>query len=125
MKLQHHKNLDRFLAGTQERKIDLPAKRHPGEKSGHILSVSSNLLGICFIVLTSIKVLGKANETIIDEIAALCILLFMTSCILSFLSIRWIHKKSTWLEDIADVVFLAGLSLLFVTTVLFSFNIIQ
>jgi hypothetical protein len=124
MKLQHHKNLDRFLADTQETKTNAPAKQH-AEKSGHILSVSSNLLGISFIVLTSIKVLGKANETIIDEIAAMCILLFMASCILSFLSIRWVHKKSTWLENIADAVFLAGLSLLFVTTLLFSFNIIQ
>ena len=94
------------------------------DKSAHILSVSSNLLGICFVVLTSIKVLGKSGETIVDEIAAVTIILFMTSCIISFLSIRWARKKSGWLENIADVIFLFGLSLLFITTILFSFNVI-
>jgi hypothetical protein len=48
----------------------------------------------------------------------------MASCILSFLSIRG-NIKSRKLENIADYFFLAGLSLLFITTILFSFNIIS
>ena len=95
------------------------------DKSPHILNASSNLLGICFIVLTSLKVLDKAETTIIDEITIVAIVFFMTSCILSFLSIRNINRKSIVLERMADIIFLAGLFLLFVTTILFSLNIIR
>ena len=95
------------------------------EKSPHILNASSNLLGICFIVLTSIKILKKTNQTIIDDITIIAIFLFMASCIFSFLSIRKRNKSSQSLESIADIIFLGGLSLLFITTVLFSFNIIE
>ena len=95
------------------------------DKSSHILNTSSNLLGICFLVLTSLKVLGKSEQTIIDEITFAAIILFMTSCLLSFLSMRKQTRHSQLLEKIADLVFLAGLSVLFITTILFSFNIIR
>ena len=94
------------------------------DKSPHILNASSNLLGLCFVVLTSLKLLNIAGKTIIDELTTIAIMFFMASCILSFLSIRGSIKKSGKLENIADIFFLAGLSLLFVTTLLFSFNII-
>jgi hypothetical protein len=35
--------------------------------SRHILPTSSNLLGLCFVILTFIKLSKIANETIIDE----------------------------------------------------------
>lgn len=95
------------------------------DKSPHILNASSNLLGLCFVVLTSLKLLNIAGKTIIDELTTLAIMLFMAACILSFLSIKGSIKKSGRLESIADIFFLAGLSLLFITTILFSFNIID
>lgn len=95
------------------------------EKSPHILNASSNLLGICFIVLTSLKVLDKSEKTVIDEVTVVAIILFMASCVFSFLSIRRNNKTSELSEKIADIIFLAGLSLLFITTLLFSFNIIK
>jgi hypothetical protein len=95
------------------------------DKSPHILNASSNLLGICFIVLTSLKVMKLAGETLIDEAAIVASLLFMTSCVLSFLSIRNNNKRSGIYEKIADYLFLSGLTLLFLTTILFSFNIIK
>lgn len=94
------------------------------EKSPHILNASSNLLGICFIVLTSLKLLDKSEKTIIDEVTIVAIILFMTSCVFSFLSIRGM-KGSDRLEQVADIIFLGGLLLLFVTTILFSMNIIK
>jgi hypothetical protein len=94
------------------------------DKSPHILNASSNLLGLCFVVLTSLKLLNIAGKTFIDELTTVAIMFFMAACILSFLSIRGSIKKSGRPESIADVFFLAGLSLLFVTTLLFSFNII-
>ena len=99
--------------------------KQQNEKSPHILNASSNLLGICFIVLASLKLLDKSEKTIIDEITVAAIVLFMASCILSFLSIRRENRKSEMFERVADIIFLAGLSLLFVTTLLFSFNVIK
>lgn len=95
------------------------------DKSPHVLNASSNLLGLCFVVLTSLKLLNIAGKTIIDELTTLAIIFFMASCILSFLSIRGNIKKSSRLENIADFLFLSGLVLLFATTLLFSFNIIS
>lgn len=95
------------------------------EKKGYILNVSSNLLGICFIVLASLKVSGKSNATIIDDISAAAIVLFMASCIGSFLSMKVKGRPAVLFENLADGIFLSGLTLLFVTTLLFSFNIIS
>jgi len=99
--------------------------KQTNDKSPHILNASSNLLGICFIVLTSLKLLNKSETTIIDEVTVVAIILFMASCILSFLSIRGVNKRSTLFEQVADIIFLGGLSLLFLTTLLFSFNVIK
>ncbi len=95
------------------------------EKSPHILNTSSNLLGLCFIVLTSIKVLNLKAATIIDEIATLAIIMFMISCILSFLSMRKNENSNNRLEKAADIFFLSGLFLLFITAMFLSFNIIR
>lgn len=95
------------------------------EKSPHILNASSNLLGICFILLTSLKLFNISQKTFIDEMTAGAVVLFMTSCLLSFLSIRGNKKKSFRLEKIADYFFLIGLVVLFITTLLFSFDIIS
>jgi hypothetical protein len=94
------------------------------EKSPHILNTSANLLGICFIVLTSFKVLGKSDESVIDEITLAALILFMSSCLFSFLSIRSNSERSLKYEKIADIIFLSGLSVLFITTILFAFNFI-
>ncbi|MEO5595289.1 MAG: hypothetical protein ABIR15_04195 [Chitinophagaceae bacterium] len=99
--------------------------KEQNEKSSHILNASSNLLGICFIVLTSLKLLDKSEKTIIDEITVVAIILFMASCIFSFLSLRGSDRRSAFFEQVADVIFLGGLSLLFLTTILFSLNIIK
>jgi hypothetical protein len=94
------------------------------EKSPHILNASSNLLGICFIVLTSLKLLNKGSQTIIDDITLGAIILFMGSCIFSFLSLRSKNSFGEKLEKAADYMFIVGLLLLFITTLLFSFNLI-
>lgn len=76
-------------------------------------------------MVTSINVMNISFRTIIDEIATVATLLFMSSCLLSFLSIRGNLRRSRRLENLADYVFLSGLILLFITTLLFSFNIID
>lgn len=91
----------------------------------HILNASSTLLGLCFVVLTSLK-LGDNHETsLIDEFTAVAILIFMTSSILSYLSMRNSKLTGNKYEKVADLAFLAGLIVLFITTLLVTLNIIQ
>jgi len=94
-------------------------------RSPHILSTSANLLGICFIVLTSLKKLNLADSSIIDEFAVAAVILFMTSCILSFISMRKGDAVSQRLEKTADFIFLSGLVVLFIATILIAFNLIS
>lgn len=94
-------------------------------KSPHILNTSANLLGFCFIVLTSVRITKLNESSFIDEGAALAIISFMSSCLLSFLSMRNKNdKRADKLENLADIFFLCGLIVLFLTTMLITFNII-
>ena len=98
--------------------------KEKNDKSPHILNASSNLLGLCFVVLTSLKLLNISHKTIIDDLTIAATIFFMASCILSFLSIRGNAKNEGWYERFADFFFLGGLIILFMTTILFSLNLI-
>lgn len=95
------------------------------KRAPHILSTSANLLGICFIVLTSLKKFNLADGSLIDEFAVLAVIIFMASCILSFISMRQVTKTSQRLEQAADFIFLSGLIVLFLATLLIAFNLIK
>ncbi len=93
-------------------------------KSSHILNTSSNLLGFCLVVLTSIKISKFAQATIIDEITGVTAIFLVVSCILSFLSIRSENeKRANKLERIADIIFIIGLSCIALTVILVSFDL--
>jgi len=92
------------------------------EKSPHILNAASNLLGFCFVVLTTLKVLKLDHLTKIDELTAATIFLLMASIIFSFLSIR--NQKRLW-ERIADISFILAISCLFLITMFFTLDIIR
>jgi hypothetical protein len=94
-------------------------------KAPHILNTSANLLGICFLVLTSLKVLKLSGTTFIDECTSVAAILFMSSSILSFLSIRNKSEKSNKYENVADTIFLVGLICLFVTIMMVTFNFMK
>ena len=94
-------------------------------RSPHILSTSDNLLGICFIVLTSLKKLNLSDSSLIDEFAVAAVMFFMASCILSFISMRKGESISQRLEKTADFIFLSGLVILFIATILIAFNLIS
>lgn len=84
--------------------------------SKHILPTSANLLGLCFAILSFIKLAGLANETIIDEVIVIAILLFLLSSIVSYISMRSLEKEEYY-ERIAEFIFLGGLLLLGVCAV--------
>ena len=95
------------------------------DKSPHILNTSATLLGLCFIVLTSLKLNNQSEVTLIDELTAIAIIMFMASSFLSFLSMRSNRIPSARFEKFADFIFLSGLFFLFLTTMFILFNVIH
>ena len=91
--------------------------------SHHILPTAANLLGLCFVILSVIKIMKLGAETIIDELVAFGVVIFLIASIFSYASIRS-TTRSEVLEKIADIVFLVGLGLLTVTSFIIVFEII-
>ncbi|MEO6830890.1 MAG: hypothetical protein ABI378_01595 [Chitinophagaceae bacterium] len=90
-------------------------------QSSHVLNASSNLVGMCLIIQTSIQVLGYSNKSYIDEITAVATCFFISACLFSYLSIRSMKiARANRLERIGDLSFLTGLGLLFLMVVLIS-----
>lgn len=95
-------------------------------RSPHILNTSANLLGFCFVVLTSVRISKFSASTSIDEVTGVACVLLMASCILSFLAMRHRNaRKSDRLEYIADVIFLSALSFITVMIALVAFNLFE
>ncbi len=94
-------------------------------KSPQILNSSSNFLGFCFLVLTSLKFFKFSATTFLDEIVSVCFVIFMFSCLSAFLSIRSKTKNALLYETLAEYSFLAGLIIIFLMTILFMLEIIH
>jgi hypothetical protein len=89
----------------------------------YILSTSSNLMGICFILITGFK-LTKSNEgTMADEVSMAAAVMFLVSCIFSYMSMRG-GKNEARHETIADYLFLGGLFTLSAAVLIFSTGMI-
>jgi predicted transporter len=92
-------------------------------KRPHILSNSSNLLGICFIIIAGLKLSKMSIATYADEISMVAAIGFMTSCVLSYMSIRS-DKSAETMERFADYFFLFGLFTLFTAVLIFSLDVL-
>jgi len=90
-------------------------------RSPHVLNAASNLMGICFLIQTSIRVLGYRSKSYIDECTAAATCFFMLACLFSYLAIRSETMRSRRLERVADLFFLLGLVLLCGMVVAISF----
>lgn len=85
------------------------------QRTPHILSTASNLLGFCLIVQTSMRLGGGLERTFVDELTALTSLVLMVTCILSFLSLCSHNtRRSELYERVADLLFIAALFTIFV-----------
>ncbi len=93
------------------------------DKQSHILNASSNLLGICFLLITGIKLTNNNLATYADEIGILAAFCFLAGCLLSYLSLRTIEAKSILYEHLADYAFLLGLFTLFCAVLIFAVQI--
>src|ERR1700749_216806 len=85
----------------------------------HILNASANLLGICFVLLTGLKITNQNDDTFADEITMFASLCFLAAIVLSYLALRGTHQ---WLrsEKWADYLFMGGLFSFFSAVVAFS-----
>jgi len=92
-------------------------------KQPYILNAASNLMGICFILIAGLKITHSEIATFADEISTFAAILFMASCVLSYLSLRH-ESKAEKLENIADRLFLGGMLSLFVAVIVFANNIL-
>ncbi|MGB9697637.1 MAG: hypothetical protein ACPL2D_10205 [Ignavibacteria bacterium] len=94
-------------------------------KSPHILSTASNLLGFCLLVLTSVTIAKINQATLIDEFTGIASLFLIIASILSFLSMRTSdEQKSENFEKYADIIFLSALLIIFAIIFLVSFFIV-
>ena len=94
-------------------------------KSEHILNTSSNLLGFCLVVLTSLKISKYSAKSVIDELTGVGTIFLIASSIFSFLSIRTIKENLTVrYEKIAENIFMVALIFVFLITFMVAFSII-
>jgi hypothetical protein len=73
--------------------------------SRHILPTSSNLLGLCFVMLSFIKLSKLGHALLIDKLVALSIIFFLISSLLSYASMRS-QRWSESFEKSADAIFI-------------------
>ncbi len=89
-----------------------------------ILNTSATLAGFCFFVIASINALRLDDKSMVDNVTAFAMCVFVLSAMLSFLSIRSTTKRGVVYERIAEMVFMAGLLLIFLITLFITFNMI-
>ncbi len=99
------------------------SQKPPTKISDHILQTSSNLLGLCFLILSLIKINKMGSSTFLDELLTFPILLFFSSAILSYLSLRGNRRAETY-EIWADRIFITGLLAIAVISLVFIFEVV-
>jgi hypothetical protein len=95
--------------------------------ASHILPVSGTMIGVCATLIGLVKLAEeKHGSSHVDEYAALAAVTFLASALTSYLSIRWSNwtKLSGVIEQIADVIFLAGLVGITLVATLFAYEVI-
>jgi hypothetical protein len=87
------------------------------QKTHHILSSASNLLGITLLIIAGLHVANASAKSFSDEVAWIGALCFSLSCVFSYASIRS-ADESPRAERIADVAFMLGLLALMVAVLI-------
>ena len=92
--------------------------------SRHILPTASNLLGLCFVIFGMAKIYAFTERTLLDEMTAFTMVLFLAACLFSYASIRAKNRSDRY-EKIADTFFLIGLISITLVTVVIAFEIVK
>jgi hypothetical protein len=86
--------------------------RHP-----NILNASTNLLGVCFFILTGLRLTHSTAITYADEVAWIAAMCLLGSTLLSYIVIRG-DGAMRIVERLAEAAFFAGIGLLFIAVAL-------
>jgi uncharacterized membrane protein SirB2 len=76
-----------------------------------ILSASTNLLGICFVLITGLRLASANVRSYADEVAWVAAALLFLAAITAYLAIRN-NGARPWQIRVADAAFLAGMTVL-------------
>jgi hypothetical protein len=76
--------------------------RHP-----HILNAATNLLGICFVIISALKIGNLNSRSFGDEATWISAFFFLVSITVSYMAIRNNDAKA-WQTSMADWSFMAG-----------------
>lgn len=79
-----------------------------------ILSASTSLLGICFVIIEGLKLSGSNAKSWADEIAWVAAALLFVATLTSYLAIRD-EGAHPWEIRLADTTFLGGVTVLAVS----------
>ncbi|SHK65644.1 hypothetical protein [Epilithonimonas mollis] len=91
----------------------------------HILNASTNLLGFCLVIITSLKITKFNHYSYLDECAVGAIFCLTISCTLSFLAIKTEKDKlSLKMENIADILFFVALLCITVAICIVSIDVV-
>lgn len=82
----------------------------------HTLNAASNLLGICFVIITGLKLTNSDGRTVGDEAAWGAAILFLVSIFASFWHIKG-EMEERWQGRVADWSFIGGVVMLAIATV--------
>ena len=93
----------------------------------HIFSTSATMVGVCLTVIGIFRLLFQLQPvgTIGDDLLAMDAMLFLISCVLSYLGLRTRRPRRRQItERAADIVFLAALSVMTLTCALITYAFI-
>ena len=97
------------------------------ETSTHIFSVSAAMVGVCLTVIGMFHAIARLSEfsTLGDNLLAFDALIFLCSCVISYLALRSNDKiRRRRFERIADTFFLSGLSLMAIVCILIAYTFV-
>jgi protein-S-isoprenylcysteine O-methyltransferase Ste14 len=122
----------RFLLRKNSTPAQLPAERKPRvaleeDISIHIFSSSATMVGVCLTVIGFFRIIFKlkALNSFGDNLLAFDAMLFLAACLLSYWALRTRgQRRRLWTERVADLVFLAALSLMVVVCGLITYEFV-
>lgn len=89
----------------------------------HILPVAATMVGVCMTVISLVQLVPKnAISSWADEVLAIDALVFLVCAWLSYWTLRH-ERQAENLENIADWLFLGGLSIMGFVSVLIAFDL--
>jgi hypothetical protein len=92
--------------------------------SGHILPNAANLVGVCIMALSLVKLLPRHGwSASVDKMLAGASVIFLISVAYSYASLRISRHSGKALEVWAERVFLLGLGIIIVSATILAFDI--